>query len=312
MDFKLTTLGTSAAGPVPGRWPSGQYLKTGKTGFLIDCGEGLQIALQRNGLGWGSIDVILISHLHGDHIYGLPGLLTSWGLNQRNTPLTIAGPPGLAPYLAAVFEHSHTGLPYPVKYTVVDPEQTPELVFEDKVVTVKTLPLSHRVPTVGYLIQEKPRPRTILSSAIQAYEIPYKDIPAIKAGGDYQEANGKLIPNAELTVDPPRARSFAYASDTCPNLELLPYIKGVDILFHEATFLNELKEQAKISGHSTAAQAAEVALAGEVKKLVLGHFSPRYGDLSPLLTEAQAIFPKTSLAKEGKVFDVPYGERISE
>lgn len=312
MDFKLTTLGTSAAGPVPGRWPSGQYLKTGKTGFLIDCGEGLQISLQRNGLGWGSIDVILISHLHGDHIYGLPGLLTSWGLNQRNTPLTIIGPPGLAPYLATVFEYSHTGLPYPVNYIVVDPQQTPALVFEDKVVTVKTLPLSHRVPTVGYLIQEKSRPRTILGSAIETYQIPYKDIPAIKAGGDFQEVNGKLISNTELTVDPPPARSFAYASDTRPNLELLPYIKGVDILFHEATFLNNLKKQAEISGHSTAAQAAEIAFAGEVKKLVIGHFSPRYGDLGLLLTEAQTIFPNTSLAKEGKVFEVPYGGRISE
>ena len=168
------------------------------------------------------------------------------------------------------------------------------------------------MPTVGYLLQEKPRPRTILSSAIEAYQIPYKDIPAIKAGDDYRDAIGKLIANAELTADPPSARSFAYASDTRPNQEMLPYIKGVDLLFHEATFLDELREQAEISGHSTAAQAAEVALAAEVEKLILGHFSPRYGDLNLLLAEAQAIFGNTSLAKEGKVFEVPYGGRIVE
>jgi ribonuclease Z len=312
MDFRLTTLGTSAAGPVPGRWASGQYLKTGKTGFLIDCGEGLQVALQQHGLGWSSIDVLLISHLHGDHIYGLPGLLTSWGLNQRNTPLTIIGPADLAPYLDAVFGYSHTRLPFPVHYVVVDPEVTSTLVYQDAMVEVHTIPLDHRVPTVGYVIREKERPRTILGAAIQAYQIPYSAIPAIKEGADFQDASGKIIPNALLTHDPPPVRSFAYASDTRPNPAMLPYIIGVDILFHEATFLHELADQAALSGHSTARQAAEIATQAQAKQLILGHFSPRYGDLRPLLAEAQAVFPNTALAKEGKVFDVPYGGRVVE
>lgn len=312
MDFKLTTLGTSAAGPIPGRWASGQYLKTGTTGVLIDCGEGLQIALQQHGLGWSSIDVILISHLHGDHIYGLPGLLTSWGLYQRNTPLTIIGPADLAPYLDAVFGYSYTRMPYPVHYIVVDAKVDRTLVYEDECIEVYTLPLSHRIPTVGYLVQEKERPRTILGTAIKEYQIPYKEIPAIKSGADYQAASGEVIPNALLTHDPPPIRSFAYASDTRPNPDLLPYIRGVDILFHEATFLHELVDQADLSGHSTARQAAEIAREAQVKQLIIGHFSPRYGDLRPLLAEAQAIFPNTALAKEGKVFVVPYGERVIE
>lgn len=312
MDFKLTTLGTSAAGPIPGRWASGQYLKTGTTGLLIDCGEGLQIALQQHGLGWSSIDVILISHLHGDHIYGLPGLLTSWGLYQRNTPLTIIGPADLAPYLDAVFGYSYTRMSYPVHYIVVDAKVDRTLVYEDECIEVYTLPLSHRIPTVGYLVQEKERPRTILGTAIKEYQIPYKEIPAIKSGADYQAASGEVIPNALLTHDPPPIRSFAYASDTRPNPDLLPYIKGVDILFHEATFLHELVDQADLSGHSTARQAAEIAREAQVKQLIIGHFSPRYGDLRPLLAEAQAIFPNTALAKEGKVFVVPYGERVIE
>ncbi|WP_367390198.1 ribonuclease Z [Lewinella sp. LCG006] len=309
MDFKLTTLGTSAAGPIPGRWASGQYLKTGTTGLLIDCGEGLQIALQQHGLGWSSIDVILISHLHGDHIYGLPGLLTSWGLYQRNTPLTIIGPADLAPYLDAVFGYSHTRMPYPVHYIFVDANVDRTLVYEDECIEVYTLPLSHRIPTVGYLVQEKERPRTILGTAIKEYQIPYKEIPAIKSGADYQAASGEVIPNALLTHDPPPIRSFVYASDTRPNPDLLPYIKGVDILFHEATFLHELADQADLSGHSTARQAAEMARQAQVKQLIIGHFSPRYGDLRPLLAEAQSIFPNTALAKEGKVFEVPYGGR---
>ena len=309
MDFKLTTLGTSAAGPIPGRWPSGQYLKTAKTGFLIDAGEGIQIALQRQGIGWGSVDVILISHLHGDHIYGLPGLLTSWALNQRTTPLQIIGPPNIEPYLNAVFKYSYTGLPFPVRYEVVDPQQTGALVFEDRYVSVRTLPLRHRIPTVGYLIREHDHPRTMRGEQIRTYEIPFTEIPAIKAGADFVRPDGEVIPNTTLTLDPPPARSFAYCSDTAPNPDLVPLIKEVDLLYHEATFLHELREQAEVSAHSTARQAAELARAAKVGQLIIGHFSPRYGDLQPLLDEAQTHFPATALAAEGKVFDLPYGGR---
>lgn len=311
MDFKLITLGTSAAGPVPGRWPSGQYLKTAKFGFLLDCGEGIQIALQAQGIGWSAVDVLLISHLHGDHIYGLPGLLTSWGLNQRTAPLTIISPPGLEAYINAVLKASYSGLPFSINYIVADTQSCPEIVFEDKQLTVTTLPLVHRIPTVGYLIKEKERTRTMSGAAIQAHDIPYTAIPAIKAGGDFQTTAGAVIPNAALTLDPPASRSFAYCSDTAPNPDLISLITGVDILFHEATFLHELKEQAAASGHSTSRQAAEMALAAKAGQLILGHFSPRYGDLRPILEEAKQVFPASELAKEGKVFEVAYGGRNS-
>ena len=310
MDFYLTTLGTSAAGPVPGRWASGQYFRTPKTGFLIDAGEGTQISLQRNGIGWGAIDVILISHMHGDHIYGLPGLLTSWALNQRTTPLTIIGPSNLQPFLETVFKYSHTGLPFSVDYQSIDSSSPGSLVFEDKHIRVTTIPLVHRVPTTGYLITEKARPRTMRAELIAKYEIPYQEIPGIKAGADFVTASGHRIPNKELTAVAPPARSFAYCSDTMPDSKIIPFIKGVDLLFHEATFLDELAEHAVISTHTTAKQAAEVAQAAEVKQLVIGHFSPRYGNLKPLLEEASAIFPNTALAEEGRVFAVAYAGRL--
>lgn len=251
MDFNLTTLGTSAAGPVPGRWASGQFFKTPKTGFLIDAGEGTQIALQRNGIGWGAIDVILISHMHGDHIYGLPGLLTSWALNQRNTPLTIIGPANLQPFLESVFKYSHTGLPFSVDYQSIDAVQPGSLVFEDKHIQVTTVPLVHRVPTTGYHIAEKERPRTMRAELIAQYEIPYREIPSIKTGADFITGTGQCIPNSELTSPAPAARSFAYCSDTMPDPKIIPYIKGVDLLFHEATFLDELAEHAVISTHTS-------------------------------------------------------------
>lgn len=309
MDFKLITLGISAAGPVPGRWPSGQFLKTAKTGFLIDAGEGIQIAMQQHGIGWSSVDVILISHLHGDHIYGLPGLLTSWALNQRTAPLRIIGPPNIEAYLNSVFQYSHTGLPYPVSYQVVDTEQPHQLVFEDDTITVHTLPLKHRVPTVGYQVKEKSRPRTMRGDQIKAHHIPFSEIPAIKDGADYTKPDGTRIPNAELTFDPPPTRSFAYCSDTAPNEELIPYIEGVDLLFHEATFLHELQEQAAFSMHSTTIEAAQIAKAAAVGQLILAHFSPRYGNLAPFLKEARSVFPNTELAAEGKCFDLEYGGR---
>lgn len=309
MDFKLITLGTSAAGPIPGRWPSGQFLKTEKTGFLLDAGEGIQIALQRQGIGWSAVDVILISHMHGDHIYGLPGLLTSWALNQRTEPLLIIGPANLEPYLTTVFQCSHTGLPYPLSYKVVDFAQPGALVFEDASVTVRTLPLRHRVPTVGYVLREKPRPRTMRGDQIKAHHIPFTEIPAIKAGADYVRPDGRRILNAELTLEPPPSRSFAYCSDTAPTPDVLPLIEGVDLLFHEATFLHELQEQAAVSMHTTALQAAEIARSAQVGQLILGHFSPRYGNLEPLLQEAQSVFPNTALAVEGRCFELQYGGR---
>lgn len=310
MDFSLLSLGISAAGPQRGRWPSGHVLTAGKQGFLIDCGEGIQIALQRQGIGWSSIQTILISHLHGDHVYGLPGLLTSWALLQRDQPLRIVSPPGLREMLTAVFEYSHTGLPFEVEWVIIDPAQASQLIIEDRHLRIYSIPLDHRIPAIGYLVCEQERLRTMRTAAIEQYQIPYQQIPAIKAGGDFTTPGGELIPNELLTDDPPRSRSFAYCCDTRFKPALSEQLRDVDLLLHEATFLHELKEQAEISGHSTAREAAELAQLAEAGQLVLTHFSPRYDDLTPLLEEAQAVFSNTLLAKEGRVFDVPYEGRI--
>lgn len=312
MDFSLTTLGVSAAGPLAGRWPSGHFFQTNRQGFLLDCGEGLQIALHRNSIGWSKIDVILITHLHGDHIYGLPGLLTSWALNQRTTPLTIVSPPGLEAVMNTVFQASHTGLPFEVTWAVVDPEAAPQLLLANKEITLHTLPLDHRVPAVGYLIREKERPRTFLAEKISQYDIPFQKIPAIKEGADFTTADGIVIPNNELTTSPPSARSFAYCSDTRYHESLIPHLAGIDMLLHEATFMHDMAEHALISGHSTAQQAAEIAKAASVQQLVLTHYSPRYLDLEPLLKEARAVFPQTELAEEGRTFRMRYQTRNAD
>ncbi|MEM1215469.1 MAG: ribonuclease Z [Bacteroidota bacterium] len=312
MNFELTTLGTSAAYPTPRRWASAQYLRTPRHGLLIDCAEGTQIALAANGIGWSSVDTILISHLHGDHCYGLPGLLTSWSLLQRDRSLRLVGPPGLQELLTTVFRLSHTGLPYAIEYLVVDPAAAPAIVCKDKHICVQTLPLRHRVPTVGYLVREQARPRSMRAAAIEQYSIPYQQIPAIKAGADFQTATGQIVPNTELTAPAPPRRSFAYCSDTIYLPGLAEIIQGVDLLSHEATFLHEMAEHAHSSGHSTAQQAAQLAAAAQVGRLVIDHFSPRYLDLGPLLAEARAVFSATHLSAEGKVFDVPYAGRQVE
>lgn len=303
MDFKLTTIGTSAAGPVPGRWASSLWLKVGKCGILIDCAEGTQIAMQELRIGWGSVDIILISHLHGDHIYGLPGLLTSWALNNRNRPLHIFGPEGLKTWLELTFSISHTGLPYPVEWHVVEPKSAPKEIFSNKVLSIKSIPLAHRVPTQGFLIKEHPRQPNIIPKAIEKYAIPHSAIRSIKAGEDFITTSGEKIPAILLTHPPASPRSFAYCSDTAYNPSLVPLLNEVDILYHEATFMADMVDQAKITGHSTSVQAAQIALEAQVGQLVLGHFSPRYGDLEPLLREAKSIFPATTLAEAGKVFE---------
>jgi len=309
MDFKFTTLGISAAGPVPGRWASGHWLKAGGIGFLIDCGEGIQISLQKNSIGWSSIDVILISHLHGDHIYGLPGLLSSWGLNSRTSPLLLVAPESLKTMLEAFFNNNLDALGFSIEWVFTQTDSVSDLLFENKLLTVHSLRLKHRVPTTGFLIKEKERPLTILREAIEQYSIPYQEINAIKAGADFKTSAGEIVPNHLMTQAPPPSRSFAYCSDTSPNVDLIPYISGVDLLYHEATFLHEMLTQAELSGHSTALQAAEVAVEAKVGQLILGHFSPRYKTLGGFLTEARTVFKNTTLSKEGRVFDVPYQGR---
>lgn len=295
MTFELTILGSNAAVPANGRHPSAQYLDVGREAFLIDCGEGTQIQMMNFRIKRSKINHIFISHLHGDHIFGLIGLLMSMSLNNRKTPLHVYSPNGLEDIIRIQIDKPLT---YPLHFHVTNPE-TPELLYESNTITVRTIPLVHRVPCHGFLFEEKDRPAQMRKEKIEEYAIPYTAIPAIKKGGDYMMEDGRCIPNSELTKPAPKGRKFAYCSDTMYSEKIVPLIKEVDILYHEATFMHDCLEQAEKTMHTTALQAATIAQKARVRKLIVGHFSSRYKNLVPLLEEAQSIFEATQLAEEG-------------
>lgn len=308
MVFELIVLGTSGAVPAYGRFCSSQVLHTENEDFLIDCGEGCQMRLQRYAAGHARFRHIFISHLHGDHFYGLPGLLTSWALAGRSEPLTLYSPPGLQELLDHFLLHAIGRFPYPIHFRELDASRS-EILTPTPDIRVRTLPLHHRVPTLGYRFDEVERPRTILPAAIARYQIPYTDIAAIKGGADFELADGSRIPNAELTTAGPASRSYAYCSDTRYYPELQPLLQDVDLLYHEATFLHELLEQAEETLHATAREAALMARAAGAGQLVLGHFSSRYADTTDFEVEARTIFPRTYAARDGQRFQVAFEGR---
>lgn len=302
MCFELTLLGTSSAVPAFGRFPTAQVLKVNKSLFLIDCGEGAQIRMAGLGIRHSKIRQVFISHLHGDHFYGLISFLSSLSLNNRREAMDIFSPQGLEEVIRVLLKYSG-GLSFPLRFHVIDTERS-QLLFENAGLQVYSLPLLHRVPASGFLFKEKERQPNMRPEKIQQYDIHYRDIPAIKAGADYELPGGGLVPNAELTLPPPVPRSYAFCSDTAYNEALIPLIRGVSLLYHESTFCENLREQAALTGHSTARQAASIAQQAGAGKLVLGHYSSRYEDLSPFLEEARAVFPNTELGLDGKVFEV--------
>lgn len=300
MNFELRILGSNAATPAHGRHLSAQVLTIGKDVFLIDCGEGTQFQMLKFQVKRNKINHIFISHLHGDHIFGLIGLLMSYELNGRANPLHIYSPVGLQ---AIIEIQLNDELKFPLHFHVTDPSVSAVL-FENNRIKVTSIPLIHRAPCHGFLFAEKPHPANILKEKIEAYQIPYQAISGIKNGADYILENGTLIPHEELTQVAPPPRKFAYCSDTMYSDAILPIIKGVDILYHEATFMHDLLPKAQKTMHSTAQQAASIAKQAKVKQLIIGHFSSRYDDLSPLLEEAKAVFESTTLVEEGKVISV--------
>lgn len=301
--MQVTILGTGSGGPFQGRHYTAQVVHLDQHLFLVDCGEGTQMQLFRTKIKYDRFRQIFISHLHGDHVYGLAGMLTSYALKQRTEPVTLFGPPGLQALLEDQIRHSLTRIPYPLHFVEVD-TATHQMVFENKDVEVWTIPLNHRVPCNGWLFREKTQLRNMIKEKIETYGIPWEAIPAIKAGADYQHTDGRTIPNAELTTPPRAPLSYAFCSDTAPSMEVVQVVKQVDLLYHEATFSNEHTAEAEITGHSTAAQAAEVAREASVGALVLGHFSGRYKDTGVLLAEAQAVFPNTFLSEDGMMVQV--------
>ncbi len=301
--FELLILGSSAATPTVNRNPTSQLLNISERYFLIDCGEGTQMQMRKYKTRFQNINHVFISHLHGDHFYGLPGFLASMHLLGRKNELTIYGPKELEEIISMVHKHSDTYLNYPIKF-IHTQNTTKQLLFEDDKVEVYSFPLKHRIATTGFLFKEKPLPRNIDKYKLEKMNVSFAEIHKLKLGLDAIDNNGNTIKNSDLTLDPPNTRSFAFCSDTKFFEELANDIKDVDLLYHESTFLEDKKDRAKQTFHSTAKQAAEIAVLSNAKKLVLGHFSARYGNLDEFLIEAKGIFSNTELAIEGSLFSV--------
>lgn len=303
MRFELTILGSNSAVPAYGRHPSAQVLNVREELYLVDCGEGTQMRLSENQIKVGKIQHIFISHLHGDHVFGLVGLLTSYSMGARYKALHIYGPLGLEELIHSQLRLSQSHLNYPLYIHNTQPSFK-SLIYENRDLWVYTIPLNHSIPANGYLFIEKERPRHIIPTYIDTYDMSIEQIRAVKKGRDLWLKDGRRIANEVLTEPPPPSRSFAYCSDTRYHPSIVKHIKGVDLLFHEATFRQDLEDRAAATFHSTTAQAAQIAKQAEVGQLIIGHFSARYRDLSPLLEEVTAIFEQSALAVEGKTYTI--------
>ncbi len=302
-EFSITILGSSSGIPTSQRNTTAQVLKVHERFFLIDCGEGVQIRLRRNKISFARIDNIFISHLHGDHFFGLFGLVTTFGLLGRKKILNIYSPPGLKKLFRAINEQFKT-LSYEINFVEVDFKSSNKI-YENKLIQVHTIPMKHRIPAVGYLFSEKQKVRNIKKEAILKYNLTVNEIVAIKEGADLISDDSTVIENSELTTTPPKARSYAFCSDTAYNEPIVPMLRGVDLLYHEATFMQENVKRAVKTGHSTAQEAALMAKNSEVKKLIIGHFSARYKNrIKELESEAKAIFPSTTAVNDGDVFKI--------
>ena len=299
----LTILGNAAGGPYHGRPYSAQVLQVDQHLFLIDCGEGTQMQLFDHGIRYDRCNEIFISHLHGDHVFGLMGLITNWCLKKRAATLQIFSPPGVRELVESTCRICGVRVPYPIEFHEVDAAASVK-VFENQKVEVWTIPLAHRIATSGWLFREKTRPRTMRADMIEAYGIPYVLIPGIKTGDDLHLSDGRVIPNTELTTPPPAPLAYAFCSDTAPSAAVAEVVSGVDLLYHEATFTEEHTTEAAISFHSTAAQAAAIAVQAGVGWLLLGHFSGRYMDTAQHLAEARMVFESTAAAEPGMRIDV--------
>ncbi len=304
-NFELTILGCSSATPTSKRNPTAQLLNIAERFFLIDCGEATQIQLRRFKLKFQRINHIFISHLHGDHYLGLLGLLSSMHLLGRTFDLHLYCPAELEEIINVQNKHSQTYLKYNIIY---HPHKyiNSDLIFEDERVEVRTIVLNHRIPCCGFVFKEKPLMANISKEMINKYKLSYEEISSIKNGADLVFENGTVISNNELVSNKVAPRSYAYCSDTCYDERIIEVIKGVDLLYHEATFMHNMEHRAKETFHTTALQAATLALKAEVVKLMIGHYSARYKDLDPLLIEAQSVFKNTVLAIEGESTSVDF------
>lgn len=303
MPFELTILGSSSATPTQNRHPTAQVLNIRERFFLIDCGEGTQSQLVRYKIKYSRIGHIFISHLHGDHYLGLMGLLSTMHLQGRNNEVHLYGQQELMDIIELQLRLSQTVLRYHLIFHPVK-NYSGTIILEDEDLSVSTISLNHRIPCTGFLFKEKPKPRKLLINKMKQYNIPFKYYAGIKNGENYEDDFGNIIPNNELTISAGRPRSYAFCSDTLYLEHLADEVRGVDLLYHESTFMHDLLDRAKATFHSTSIEAATVAKSAEVQRLVIGHFSARYKDLAPMLEEARTIFPECELALEGRKFVV--------
>lgn len=301
MRFEVTILGSSSATPIFNRNPSAQVLNINERLYLIDCGEGTQQQMLRFEVKPGRIDHIFISHLHGDHYLGLVGLLSSMHLNGRSKPLKLFGPAPLREIIELQLLYSDTRLQYEIEYVPTDPT-TRAVILDNQDIVVESIPLDHRVPCTGFIFREKKRLRKLIKEKIEALNVPIDHYSPLKKGADYITPEGKRYRNEELTTDSAEPKTYAYVSDTQYNPQYFEQIHGADLLYHEATFLNNMLDRAQDTHHTTALQAGEIAQITGAKQLLIGHFSARYKTLNDLLDEARSVFPETELAVEGKTF----------
>lgn len=299
--MNLTILGCYAATPRSMTNPTAQVLEMKNRMFLIDCGEGTQVQLRKNKIKFSRINHVFITHLHGDHFYGLIGLVSTFSLLNRQSDLHIHGPKGMKEVILLQLKLSSSWTRYNLYFHELESD-TPQVVFEDDKVIVTTLPLKHRVYTNGYLFKEKPDYRKLNIDAVQQYGIDTCYYQKIKNGSDITLDDGRVVLNTELTFDPPPPKSYAFCSDTVYNEDILPLIQDVDVLYHESTFLESEAHLCERTMHCTAKQAATIAKKANAKQLVLGHFSTRYGSTEPFREEAGTLFENVHLADDGKVF----------
>ena len=302
-EFNINILGCGSALPTTRHLATSQIVDLRDKLYMIDCGEGTQVQMRRMRVRFGRLAHIFISHLHGDHCFGLPGLISTLGMLGRTGELVVHGPKEVETYLRPVMDLFCRGMEFEVRFNPVD-TRSHSLVMEDRSLSVYSIPLKHRIPTCGYLFAEKPKEAHIIREMTDFYQVPVRCMKDIKQGQDYVTPEGEVVPNSRLTRPAAPPKRYAFCSDTAYNRSIIPIIEGADLLYHEATFAECDLARAKETFHSTARQAAEIARDPHVKRLVIGHYSARYEDLSELHREAEAVFPGTILGNEGTVIPV--------
>lgn len=301
--FRVHILGCGSALPTHRHNPSSQIVEIRGKLFMVDCGEGTQLQVRRAKCSFTKIYAVFISHLHGDHVLGLIGMISTFGLQGRTAPLHIYAPAEYEPLMQMELQTYCPGLDYEIVFHPVDTTKQ-QVIYEDRSLTVESIPLNHRVPCSGFLFREKAGQRHIRREMIDFYNVPVSQINNIKAGQDWTDPDGNVVKNEILTKDPDPVRSYAYCSDTRYIPSLYNNIKGVNLLYHEATYTEDFHDRAETYLHATAREAALTARDGGVGQLILGHYSKRYNDERPLLDEAKKIFPNTILSNEGMIVDV--------